>query len=67
LITPNPEGDKVKSLIIDRFLANKDSSVQKRMLWRIGKSFQVTTIIQKPNNDEKSYTIKVVWNEPINL
>lgn len=63
LITPEPGNNKVKSLIIDRILFFKDSSVQKRMLWQIGKSFQVTTIIQKTSSEEKSHTLKVVWNE----
>ena len=67
LITPYPEGGKVKSIIIDRFLTNKDSTVQKRMLWQIGKSFQVTTLTQKLNNIEKSNTVQVVWNDPVKL
>ena len=63
LITPVPEGSKVKSIIIDRFIACKDSTVQKRMLWQIGKSFQITTLIQKSDTGEKSTTLKVVWNK----
>ena len=67
LITPNPTGDKVRSIIIDRLVNHKDSSVMKKMLWQVNKSFQVTTTIQKPNVPEKTFTLKVVWNEPGNF
>lgn len=64
LITPDPSGDKVRSIIIEQLITEKDSSVMKRMLWQIGKSFQVTTTVQETNTPEKSFTLKVVWNEP---
>ena len=63
LIDPDYEANKVKSLIIEKTIVSGDSSIQKRMLWQIGKSFQITTIIQKSNGEERSNTIKVVWNE----
>jgi hypothetical protein len=66
LISPNPTGDKVRSIIVERLITNKDSSVMKRMLWQINKSFQVVTSIQKPNIPERNFTLKVVWNEPLN-
>jgi hypothetical protein len=66
LITPHSSGDKVRSIIIDQLITNKDSSVMKRMLWQVNKSFQVTTTIQKSNIPEKNFTMKVVWNEPTN-
>jgi len=64
LITPNiATGDKVSSIIIEQLISNKDSSVQKNMLWRVDQSFQVTTISQKPGEPETVYTMKVTWNE----
>ncbi len=66
LITPDPSGDKVRSIIMDRVVSYKDSSVMKRMLWQIGKSFQISTTVQNPNTPEKIFTLKVVWNEPAN-
>jgi hypothetical protein len=63
LITPDPSGDKVKSIYIDLSIINKDSSVQKKMLWQVDQRFQVATIIQKPGQPETSSVIKVVWNE----
>src|SRR5688500_18346072 len=38
LIQQRPEGDKVTSFIIDYSIQNRDSSVQKRMLWQADKS-----------------------------
>ena len=63
LIKPDPGGDKITSIIINTVNSTKDSAVQKRMLWQVDKSFQVTTIRQLPGQPETTSTIKVVWNE----
>jgi len=63
LIRPGPPEDKITSIIIDYLISNKDSSVQKNMLWQVDKSFQVTTIRQLPGQMETTTTYKVVWNE----
>lgn len=63
LITPDPSGDKVNSIIIDRIINNRDSFLQKRMLWQVDQSFQVTTTMQKPGQPETITTMKVTWNE----
>ncbi|MBL7739245.1 MAG: hypothetical protein JNK14_08490 [Chitinophagaceae bacterium] len=63
LITPAPEGDKVSTIIIDHFASNKDSMVQKRLLWQVDKSFQVVTTKQLPGRPETNTTFKVIWNE----
>ncbi len=63
LVKPDPTGDKVRTIIIDYLLSNRDSSVQKRMLWQIDKSFLVTTIRQKPGQPETVSTTKVIWND----
>jgi hypothetical protein len=63
LVTPQPGGDKVKSIIIDQVLPGKDGPVQKRMLWQTGKSFLVTTITRKADGDEQTHTLKVIWND----
>jgi len=61
LITPDPSGDKVSSLIIDYVISNKDSFLMKRMLWETDKSFQVTTTAQKPGKPEATTVLKVIW------
>jgi len=63
LIRPDPTGDKVTTIIIDYFINNKDSSVQKRMLWQVDKSFQVSTTRQLPGQPEINSTLRVIWNE----
>ncbi|HPG11658.1 MAG TPA: hypothetical protein PLU37_09025 [Chitinophagaceae bacterium] len=64
LVTPNlASGDKINNIITTRVISNKDSFVQKNMLWRMDKSFQVTTILQKPGGFEKVTTSRVVWND----
>jgi hypothetical protein len=61
LIAPDPSGDKVSSIIIDRVINNKDSFLQKSMLWQVDKSFQVTTIAQKSGQPETTTIMKVTW------
>ena len=63
LITPDPSGDKVKSIIIDQVITNKDSSVQKKLLWQVDQSFQVVKIIQKNGQPEITSIMKVLWDE----
>ena len=64
IISPNTaEGDQVKSIIIEKITEGKDSSILKRLLWQVNKSFQVVTFIQKPNQPEITRTFEVIWNE----
>jgi hypothetical protein len=63
LIKPDPSGDKVTNIIINSVVNTKDSAVQKRLLWKVDESFQVTTIKQLAGQPETTTTIKVVWNE----
>lgn len=63
IISPNTsEGDQVKSIIIERMTEGKDSSVLRRLLWQVNKSFQVVKFIQKPNEPEITRTLEVIWN-----
>lgn len=65
LITPNQSaGDKVTNVIVVREISNRDSFLQKKMLWQMDKSFQVVTTRQKPGSPEKVTVMKVSWNEP---
>ncbi|MEI9809723.1 MAG: hypothetical protein WDO16_18705 [Bacteroidota bacterium] len=66
LIHPEGSGDKVTSIIIDHYINNKDSSLQKRMLWQVDKSFQVVTTRQLLGQPETTSTLKVIWNEDEN-
>ena len=64
LIKPDPSGDRVMSIIIDYVKNNRDSAVQKRMLWMVDESFQVSTTKQLKAQPEMTNTYRVVWNEP---
>ena len=64
LVTPNQvTGDKVSNIIIIREISNRDSFLQRKMLWQMDKSFQVITTSQKPGKPEIITTTKVSWNE----
>jgi hypothetical protein len=63
LIVPDPSGDKVSSIILDRVISNRDSFLQKNMLWQVDKSFQITTIAQKPGQPETTTIMKVTWDD----
>ncbi len=62
-IVPDPPNDKVKSIYIEKFKNYKDSSVLKRMTWYTDRKFQIVTITQKKNGEEKTSVMDVVWND----
>lgn len=63
LIRPDPSGDKVTNIFIETTVNTKDSAVQKKLLWKVDESFQVTTTRQLAGQSEKITTYKVVWGE----
>ena len=63
LIKPDPTGDKITNIIINRIVITKDSSMQKRLFWKVDESFQVITIKQLNGQLETSSTVKVMWGE----
>jgi hypothetical protein len=63
LIEPDPSGERPTSIIINTGISNKDSLVEKKLLWTVDKSFLVTTIRQLAGQPEVTTTYKVIWNE----
>jgi len=63
LIKPDPAEDKIASIFIDRVINNRDSFLHKIMFWQIDRSFQITTISQKPAKPETTTILKVVWGK----
>jgi hypothetical protein len=64
LISPSVlVGDKISTIIATTFKTDRNGSVQKEMLWRIDKSFQVVTTTQLPGQPEKISTVRISWNE----
>ncbi len=66
LVTPSPAGDKVNNIIVIKEISNRDSFLQKKMLWQLDKYFQIITTSQKKGKPEESTIIKVSWNEDKN-
>ncbi len=63
MIRPGPSEDKITNIIINLSVDTKDSSVQKRMLWKVDQGFQVTTTRQLAGQQETTRTEKVIWGE----
>jgi hypothetical protein len=64
LVIPSEGIGTMDNVIINYFSTTKDSSIEKKMLWKMNQYFQVTTIKQLPGKPETITTTKVVWNEP---
>jgi hypothetical protein len=63
MINPDSEGDKVKSIFIDRVTNNKNSTTHKILFWQVDKRFRIVTLTKSPDDPEKKETIEVVWND----
>lgn len=55
--------NKIKTIIIDKARKDRNESVVKQLLWRLDKSFLITTTTQKPGEPEKISLTRVIWNE----
>lgn len=64
MVSPNiATGDQIKNIIINKVISNRDSFMEKKLLWQMDKSFQVVIIKQKPGMPSTIATTKVSWNE----
>lgn len=63
LIKRDPSGDKVTNIIINTTTNTRDSSVEKKLLWKVGESFQTIITKQLAGQPETTSTVKVIWNE----
>lgn len=67
LATPVPGANaRINNVIIIREISNRDSFLQKKLLWQMNRSFQVVTTSQKPGQPEITTVTKVSWNEDPN-
>lgn len=55
--------NKVSTIIIEKARKDKQSSFQQNLLWRMDKSFLITTSTQKPGEPEEVTVTRVTWNE----
>ena len=54
--------NKVKSIYMEKFYNNADSSATQKMYWKAGQNFQINTEIKTSNTETITRQIKVVWN-----
>lgn len=62
-ITPDQNGDKVKTIFIERFLEEGDIPVRKLLTWEVDRRFKIVTIRSQDTKNEKIETVEVVWTE----
>lgn len=58
--------NKIKTIIIEKSRKDRNEAVAKQLLWRMDKSFLVTTTTQKPGEPEQIAITRVIWNEDPN-
>ena len=63
LIKPDPSGDKITNIIINQVIHTKDSSVEKKLFWKVDESFQILNTKQLKGQPETNTTIKIVWGD----
>lgn len=62
LVEPSTGGDKIRTVIVQTAQVTKDSSIERRMIWSVDQSFQVTRIRQLAGRPEELHTYRVEWN-----
>lgn len=61
-IEPGAGGDgSVKTIFLNRLEERGDSSIQKKMLWEVGRRFQVVTTVSRNGSPGKSRVLEVWW------
>ena len=61
-IEPGAGGDDaVKTIFINKLKDGGDSTVQKKMLWEVGKRFQVVTTVSRNGMPDDNRTLEVWW------
>jgi hypothetical protein len=54
---------EVKDIIINTLQSNKDSTVEKNMVWYVNKRFTIVTKIEKTGQPEKIIKLEIIWND----
>lgn len=63
MINPNQDGDKVKSIFVDRITSANNKIIHKILFWQVDKRFRIVTLIKPRDSAEMKETIEVVWND----
>lgn len=62
-IAPDRNGDKVKTIFIERMAEENGEPVRKLLTWEVDRKFRIVTISQQNTKNEKIETVEVVWTE----
>lgn len=61
-VAPGAAGDDaVKTIFINRLEEKGDSTIQKKMLWEVGRRFQVATTTSRKGSPDKDRVLEVWW------
>jgi len=55
--------DEVKTIYVHLIKDEKDSTVEKKMYWEVGKYFSIVTIVQKEKEQEQVKKLQVNWQQ----
>lgn len=63
MFEPSATGDdtKVRTILVNSVRADKDSTIEKDMIWHMDNRFQVVSKIRKPKQPEKIRILQVRW------
>ena len=62
-IAPDRNGDKVKTIFIERITEQNGKPVRKLLTWEVDRKFKIVTITQQNTKNEKIETVEVLWTE----
>jgi len=60
---PGTSMDKVKSIYLQKFSTAGDTTIVKKMFWKMGHNFLILTSLQVPGKAPLERRLKVVWDE----
>lgn len=62
ILQPNEVGNTdVKTILVNRIVPGKDSTIEKELTWHVGHRFQVVTKTSRGNEPEKISTLVISW------
>jgi len=62
ILVPNEVGPSdVKTILVNRIMTEKESTIEKELTWHVGHRFQVVTKTSKGNEPEQIKTLVISW------
>ncbi|RYZ27437.1 MAG: hypothetical protein EOO10_12730 [Chitinophagaceae bacterium] len=61
--TPNAEGkNDIKSIFVDMWQNQENTTIRKNLFWEANKSFQITTTTEPQAGNPSTKRVRIVWN-----